>query len=206
MPDENSTRGGLAKKALAPLSGLLLASSFLSRLPAPGLVDWEDKRVWSWSFAFYPLCGYGLGAFAALPLLLLIPLPYFDSLPMLSAVFYLALLEWATRFLHFDGFCDCCDAFSAMTLSPERRLEIMKDPHVGSSAVGGGVLLLICKAVVLYMIAYKGVLVYNALLLSFALLVAIPALARLTMLTLAAWIDCRPSRSTATPRAPTSPV
>lgn len=49
-----------------------------------------------------------------------------------------------TRGLHLDGFMDCCDAlFGGHTR--ERRLEIMRDPHVGAFAVVGIVCLLIIK-------------------------------------------------------------
>jgi adenosylcobinamide-GDP ribazoletransferase len=61
-----------------------------------------------------------------------------------SNFYYVAVLEWLTRMLHFDGFCDCCDAFSAIA-EKEKRLQIMKDPHVGSSAVCGGGLLIMGK-------------------------------------------------------------
>lgn len=41
-----------------------------------------------------------------------------------------------TGALHLDGFLDGCDAFIA-SVSPERRLEILKDPRHGTFAVAG---------------------------------------------------------------------
>lgn len=41
-----------------------------------------------------------------------------------------------TGALHLDGFLDGCDAFVA-SVSPERRLEILKDPRHGTFAVAG---------------------------------------------------------------------
>ena len=41
-----------------------------------------------------------------------------------------------TRGLHLDGFMDCCDAFLG-GFSRERRLEILRDSHVGAFAVVG---------------------------------------------------------------------
>ncbi len=38
--------------------------------------------------------------------------------------------------IHVDGFLDCCDGLFAMA-SPQRRLEIMRDPHHGTYAIAG---------------------------------------------------------------------
>lgn len=38
--------------------------------------------------------------------------------------------------IHVDGFLDCCDGLFAMA-TPERRLEIMRDPHHGTYAIVG---------------------------------------------------------------------
>lgn len=60
-----------------------------------------------------------------------------------SAIVLVALVI-ATRALHIDGFLDSCDAlFGAHT--KERRLEILRDPHVGSFAVIGGACLLLVQ-------------------------------------------------------------
>ena len=50
--------------------------------------------------------------------------------------------------LHLDGLADCCDGLLAST-SVERRLEILKDPHVGAFGVIGLVLVLMLKAAAL---------------------------------------------------------
>ena len=41
-----------------------------------------------------------------------------------------------TGAIHVDGFLDCCDGLFAMA-TPERRLEIMRDPHHGTYAIVG---------------------------------------------------------------------
>jgi adenosylcobinamide-GDP ribazoletransferase len=41
-----------------------------------------------------------------------------------------------TGAIHVDGFLDGCDAFFA-SVAPERRLEILKDPHHGTFAIAG---------------------------------------------------------------------
>src|SRR4029077_9574681 len=66
--------------------------------------------------------------------------------PLLQA--FLILLAWIalTGALHVDGFCDVCDGlFGGQT--PEDRLRIMKDPHLGTFGLVGGVLLLLGKFV-----------------------------------------------------------
>ena len=50
--------------------------------------------------------------------------------------------------LHLDGLADCCDGLFA-SVPPERRLEIMKDPHVGAFGVIGLILVLSLKAAAL---------------------------------------------------------
>ena len=60
------------------------------------------------------------------------------------------LVVWVvlTGGLHQDGLADCCDGLLSST-SVERRLEIMKDPHVGAFGVIGLVLVLMLKAAAL---------------------------------------------------------
>ena len=61
-----------------------------------------------------------------------------------------SLVVWVvlTGGLHLDGLADCCDGLLSST-SVERRLEIMKDPHVGAFGVIGLVLVLMLKAAAL---------------------------------------------------------
>lgn len=72
--------------------------------------------------------------------------------PLLAGV--LALLVWVvlTGGLHLDGLADCCDGLLA-SVTHERRLEIMKDPHVGAFGVIGLILVLLLKAAGLASIA-----------------------------------------------------
>lgn len=162
--------------------GFLLAVSFLTRIPLKSSRA-DKQEVWKYSTAFYPLCGYIIAAVTVVPLfIILISTPKTAvSLLFVAPFFYVVVLQWMTRMLHFDGFCDCVDAFSAMSASQEKRLEIMKDPHIGSSAAAAGALLLIGKMIPLYLIVF---LSHNAFTLISAML-AIPVLARLSMLLLA---------------------
>jgi adenosylcobinamide-GDP ribazoletransferase len=62
----------------------------------------------------------------------------------LTAALLVAFLVAVTRGLHLDGFMDVCDGlFGGYT--PERRLDIMRDSHVGAFAVAGGASLLLVK-------------------------------------------------------------
>lgn len=179
--DSNNTKLSVAKGFFY---GFLLAVSFLTRIPVKTPYS-DNPEVWKRSTAFYPLCGYIISAIVVIPLFIaLLRFPKTAvSLIFIAPFVYIVVLEWMTRMLHFDGFCDCMDAFSAMSATPEKRLEIMKDPHVGSSAVGASFLLLIGKMIPLYIFVFVS---NNAFALILAML-AIPVLARLSMLFLAAF-------------------
>ena len=170
-----------------PSHALRLAISFLTRLPA-GNPRTDDIRVWKLSLAFYPLCGYMIGAVASLPLILVsLTTSSFTNIPFIHvAIFiYVAALEWLTRMLHLDGFCDCCDAFSAVA-DKEKRLAIMKDPHVGAAAVGGAVFLIAGKLMALNMFAYRCDLMgTNSWIIPIAM-ISIPVFGRLSITFLAA--------------------
>ena len=63
---------------------------------------------------------------------------------LLEGVLLVAVLAVLTRGLHLDGFMDTCDALAGGS-DRERRLELLRDPHVGAFAVIGVVLLLLVK-------------------------------------------------------------
>ena len=90
--------------------------------------------------AYFPLVGLALGGIlAGLDYTASLVLPPF----VVGALLLIALLV-LTRALHTEGFLDSCDAlFGGYTR--ERRLEILRDPHVGAFAVIGGAALLISK-------------------------------------------------------------
>ncbi len=63
---------------------------------------------------------------------------------LLEGVVLAGVLALLTRGLHLDGFMDTCDALGGGH-DRERRLEILRDPHVGAFAVIGVVFLLVIK-------------------------------------------------------------
>lgn len=113
-----------------------LALTFFTTLPLPHVTEVREGDFGRAS-AFYPLAGYAVGGLVALTLWLPLPLP--DGVRAA-----LALAAWlaVTGMLHFDGLVDSADALFAMK-SPERRLEILRDVHVGAFGLGTGVLTLL---------------------------------------------------------------
>ncbi len=119
------------------LKGFLSALAFLTTIPVrtESLTgdDFARASVWfSW-------VGVVMGA-----LLVLMDRGIQWVLPPLVAnVVLVGLWIVLSGGLHWDGFLDCCDALVA-SVSPTRRLEILKDVHIGTYAfVGGGLLFLL---------------------------------------------------------------
>ena len=120
---------------------LLTAFQFLTIFPAVIRRSFSADELGR-AVGFFPVVGLVLGGIfygMQTGLLLIFPAP-------LVAV--MILIGWLllTRALHFDGFLDTCDGlFGGFT--PERRLEIMRDPRVGAFGVAGGGMLLLAKYV-----------------------------------------------------------
>ena len=94
--------------------------------------------------AFYPLTGAliggGLAGLAYLLGMSRLPL----TAPLLPAALILAAWVGITGGLHLDGWADCCDALF-VPASRERRLEILRDPRLGSFGGIGLAMLLVVK-------------------------------------------------------------
>ncbi|WP_425148070.1 adenosylcobinamide-GDP ribazoletransferase [Deinococcus sp.] len=116
----------------------LLALTFLTTLPLPQVMDIQEGEF-ARASGYYPLAGWAVGGLAALTLWLPLPVP-----AGVKAALVLAVWLAATGLLHFDGLVDTADAVFAMK-TPERRLEILRDVHVGAFglATGGLALLLL---------------------------------------------------------------
>ena len=119
------------------MNGLRSAIGFLTILPIAPRSSPDDlaaARTW------FPLVGLLLGAIlAGADLLLREPFPL-----LLTSALLTAALAVMTRALHLDGFMDTCDALLG-GFERERRLEILRDPHVGAFAVVGIISLLLIK-------------------------------------------------------------
>ena len=122
------------------------ALGFLTILPvAP-----KDAGGLALARGWFPAVGLLLGlVLACLDLLMQWGYPllndeYRQFPPVLSASILVVTLAVLTRALHLDGFMDCCDALLG-GFDRERRLAILRDPHVGAFAVVGAAGLLVLK-------------------------------------------------------------
>ena len=116
----------------------IMCQSMFCAIPAPQIWDEEarDKML-----LFLPVVGLEIGAiWAAIAWLCrLLRLPALVTGLILCAYPYAV-----TGFIHLDGYMDVLDAVKSWR-DLERRREILKDPHVGSFAVIGVVLLLLAQ-------------------------------------------------------------
>jgi len=119
-----------------------VALSLLTRIPVPEhiLAKAYEKNISS-SVLFYPVVGGLIGAFLCL---FSIILP--DTFPdFLTSSLILILWVGLTGALHLDGVADSADAYFVSHKSPEKTLEVFRDPHVGAMSVICVCLLLIVK-------------------------------------------------------------
>ena len=120
-------------------SSLVIAFSTYSRLPMPR-VDWTDANR-RYALCFFPLIGLAVGGFLALWLWVCDLLAISAFLRgTVGAVIPLLI----TGGIHMDGLMDTSDALASWQ-PREKRLEILKDHHVGAFAV------LVCAGYLLVM-------------------------------------------------------
>ena len=122
---------------------LRIAFGLMTTLPVRLPDDWsagDSGRASVW----YPFVGLVIGASTWLAwqvTMLVFP-------PSVAGVITLIVWVLLTGGLHLDGLADCCDGLF-VSAPQERRLEIMKDPHVGAFGVIGLILVLLLKAAAL---------------------------------------------------------
>lgn len=126
-----------------PLRGIVLATQFLTRLPTPQVRDFQPEDL-TRSAAWFPGVGLIIGALLAGLAALMHSLH-----PALAALVLLLLWVWVTGGLHLDGLADLSDALGAAHRDPQRFLEVLRDPHLGSFGVMALVLALLSKLVLL---------------------------------------------------------
>ena len=101
--------------------------SLLTRLPLPAPATFPTPPAcWAW-----PLAGAVVGGLAAAGALLALAAGLTSGLAAAAALMIATLTTGA---LHEDGLADCADGFWG-GWTRERRLEIMKDSHIGSYGV-----------------------------------------------------------------------
>ncbi len=121
------------------LKPLRVAISFLTILPlGAGEVRLDDMER---SVVFFPAAGLVIGAVLASVAWLGLSLGV-DSSAL--AVILVASSAWLSRGLHLDGVADLCDGFGG-SFETQRRLEIMKDSHIGAFGVVALIMVLLLK-------------------------------------------------------------
>ncbi len=115
-----------------------MAHTFLTTLPFSHVGEIKDGEFAEAS-GYYPAVGWTLGILLALAFWCT------SSLPSgVSAALVLALWLGLTGMLHFDGLVDASDAVLA-TKTPQKRLEILLDVHIGAFGLAVGVMQLLTK-------------------------------------------------------------
>jgi adenosylcobinamide-GDP ribazoletransferase len=121
----------------------LLAISFLTIIPVklkgtPQPGDFGRSALW------FPFVGVAVGGLSALSFFILEK----SFSQFLGAVLTCAVWIGLTGGLHLDGLADCFDGMLNAS-SPQRRLEIMKDPRLGTFGGIGLVLAILIKVAIL---------------------------------------------------------
>lgn len=121
------------------LHAFWMTQTMFCAIPVPGKIWDEGAR--SKMLLFLPVVGLEIGGlwFGLSRLCACLCLP-----PLLTALALTAYPFLVTGFIHLDGFLDVLDALRSWR-SQEKRIEILKDPHVGSMAVVGCVLVLLAQ-------------------------------------------------------------
>lgn len=122
----------------------VIACSMYSRIPMPQ-VDWTENRM-KYAMCFFPLIGVIMGAALWLTALIGENVHTLEEGSLLWAVMGTILPLLITGGIHLDGYLDVTDARSSYG-DRAKKLEILKDPHVGAFAVIG------CG---IYLLAYAG--------------------------------------------------
>lgn len=119
------------------LRSLLITLSTYTCFPFPK-VDFREEDL-RYSFCFLPLAGVLVGLFSWVWAILAKSLKFGD---LLRSVGFTLIPLWVTGGIHMDGFLDTSDALASWQ-TREKKLEIMKDPHMGAfSVIRGGMYLL----------------------------------------------------------------
>ena len=100
-----------------------------SKIPMPK-IEWDEKSM-KYVMCFFPLVGSIIGAvmYAAGSVML-----RYNVNSLLFAAVMSVIPIIITGGIHLDGFIDTADALSSYG-DKEKKLEIMKDPHVGAFAI-----------------------------------------------------------------------
>ncbi len=121
------------------LSGLLVAFSLYSTIPVPE-VKWE-KSTMRWALSFLPFIGLIIGVIEWLWYAFCIS---FDASPIFYSIIASVIPIIISGGIHLDGLCDTCDALCSFG-DLEKKLAILKDPHVGAFGPMWLMVFLLCE-------------------------------------------------------------
>ena len=110
------------------LCSVCLAFSCFSRIPVPQM-EWNERNM-RFMMAGFPFIGVCIGVVVWLWSLLVGAASLGN---VLAAAGLLLIPAGMSGAIHLDGFCDVVDALSSHA-APEKKREILKDPHVGAFA------------------------------------------------------------------------
>ncbi len=137
-------------KKASGIARFLSVFSLLSRIPIKRPFDIDFSRADFWIPAVSPLVSFAaIGGFAAG-----IVLTRHLGLAVASSI---ALQYFLFNLFHFDGLIDSADALLPAA-TRERRLEILKDPRIGSYGFFCGLLALALRAGAMFLLAERGLL------------------------------------------------
>lgn len=121
---------GILHEIVVFLKGFIVAFSMYSKLPMPQLA-WQEENM-KYAICAFPCVGVVIGAVSYGWFLLC---GRFQGIPELTRICFAALIPVIiTGGIHIDGFMDTSDALHSYQ-PKEKKLEILKDSHIGAFAV-----------------------------------------------------------------------
>ena len=112
------------------LNAMIIAIAMYSKIPMPR-VDWNEKNM-RYAMCFFPLVGVIIGVLEIVAGNLITV--WKGEGTFFYAVVLTLIPVFITGGIHLDGFADTMDAKSSYG-DREKKLEILKDPHVGAFAI-----------------------------------------------------------------------
>ncbi|WP_299088395.1 adenosylcobinamide-GDP ribazoletransferase [uncultured Metabacillus sp.] len=156
--------------------GIILALQFLTRIPIPINCPWEKQFI-KGALQSFGIIGFIIGGI--LSLVYTITDPVFPL--WMSSLFIITLWVILTGGLHLDGLMDVADAIGS-NAPYGKKLEIMKDPQVGSFAVLTVIFHLVWKVALFYVIVLQFNVQFEQLFVGLSLIAACSRLIPLFLL------------------------
>jgi adenosylcobinamide-GDP ribazoletransferase len=128
-------------RPLQPVSELLVALQFLTRIPVP-FVRTVDPVPLAQSMRLFGVAGALIGAINGL---VLVGLTFLQLPDVMAAALAIGFGLFLTGAIHEDGLADTADGLLGGK-TRERRLEIMRDSRIGTYGASALVLAILCKA------------------------------------------------------------